>query len=840
MRRAARLAAMLAGLAAVASAYYPFVHYPSGLGPFVPVPEKFDLAALPNQTVPVLVAEAGPTRLAPGDSYTSVVSQVRAAINAWNEVESSELRVAFAGLFTPGTSQATPHIGIIFDDVPGVVARCAPVAKLGAVTPPSGSPYVPIVASTCIFNRDISQRPSSGEAFFLTTVHELGHALGLQHTLTSSVMSTELTRATTRATPLAADDIAGLSALYPAPKFLSNTGSISGQVLMGGQGVHLASVVALAPDRAALSALTNPDGTFRIDGLAPGQYYLYAHPLPPTQSPDLGPAEIVLPVADADRRSIPAGDPFETQFFPGVRNPQQAVPVRVSAGALTSGIVFQVQRRGSPQLYAVTTYSYPDRVAVKPAHLSLNGTQRLLAIASSPLQLTASGAPLAGLSISVLGGGPPIQQVRAYPPAPQWLQVDFGLEQAAPGPRHLVFGTSTELYVLPSAFYVVASAPPLIASILPGLDSRGNRWVTVVGNNLTLETRVVFDGLPGQRVEYFPGALVVTPPPGAPNYQASVAALNGDGQSSLFLQSPPVYAYDPGEAASISITPNALPAGVEAMVEINGVNTRFAEGQTVVGFGSSDVVVRRVWVLSPTRLRVQVGVAASAPAIATLVSVVSGFQIAVQPFGFQIMAANPRLLVINPQLWNPATGQASVYAGGPAVAQVSNLFPTTGTVSPLLFLNDQPIPVSSLAPGQVSFTVPAGLPVGPAVLRLIYGPEQIYPVLVNIDPPPPVILWVTTGTLPVDALRPAKPGEYLIVAVNGLAEPGVAVAAERLRITVAGVEHTALAVAPAMTPPGAHQILFALSASIPPGQHPLTVSLNGRVSAPGVLYVRAP
>lgn len=838
MRPLARAAAVLCCLAAAASAYYPFVHYASLTAPFTPIAEKFDLAALPDKTVSLYVSEVGPVRMATGDSFASVVTQVRMAAKVWNDVGTSELRVAFGGLFTPGTPQTAPRIEVVFDDVPGVLARCAPVSRLEPVSGPGG-PFVPIVASSCILNQDISQRPSFGEAFFMTTVHELGHALGLQHAMTSSAMSTELTRATTRAVPLAADDVAGISALYPTPQFLVQTGSITGQVTMAGLGVHMASVVALAPERAAVSALANPDGTYRIDGLAPGQYYVYVHPLPASQSADLGPAEIVLPL-DAELRPIPAGEAFGAQFFPGVRDPQQAMMVTVNPGTLTADVNFAVEQRSAPQLYAVTTYSFPGQVAVKPAHLSASAAQSLVAIASSPQRLTAEGAPALGLNIAVLGGGPAIQRIRAYPPAPHYLEVDFALGQSNPGPRHLVFTVNNELYVLPSAFQVVASPPPSVTAVLPGFDSHGNRWAAVVGANFTPDTRVVFDGLPARRVDYFPGAIVVTPPPGAANYQATVTALNSDGQSSLFLQAqaPATYTYEPGEPPAIWIAPAALPAGAEAMIEIMGVNTNFAEGHTAVGFGSSDIAARRIWVMSPTRLRVQVSVAASNPSIATLVSVVSGFQVIAQPFAFQVQPANPRLPVINPQLFNPATGQPSVYPGSPAVALVPNLLPYSAIVSPVLFLNDQQIAVASLAPGQVTFSIPAGFPLGPAVLRLQYGAEQIYPVIVNIDAPPPAILAVTTGVRLVDASWPAKPGDYLIVVVSGLADPGATVAPSRIRITVGGIEHQALAVAPAVTPVTAHQILFALSGSITTGQHALTVSIDGRASLPFPLHVR--
>ena len=71
-------------------------------------------------------------------------------------------------------------------------------------------------------------------------------------------MSTAVTRSTSRTRPLDADDIAGVSLLYPSRTFAGSFGSISGRVTMGGQGVNMASVVALRPTGSAISALTDP------------------------------------------------------------------------------------------------------------------------------------------------------------------------------------------------------------------------------------------------------------------------------------------------------------------------------------------------------------------------------------------------------------------------------------------------------------------------------------------------------------------------------------------------------------------------------------------------------
>ncbi len=97
--------------------------------------------------------------------------------------------------------------------------------------------------------------------------------------------------------------------------------------------MNLASVVAISPTGPAISSLTNPDGTYQIQGLPPGAYQVYVHPLPPDAAPSNG-LGLLLPT-DFSGRNFPASGAFAAQFFPGTQNPQLANSVNVTAGANT-------------------------------------------------------------------------------------------------------------------------------------------------------------------------------------------------------------------------------------------------------------------------------------------------------------------------------------------------------------------------------------------------------------------------------------------------------------------------------------------------------------------------
>jgi hypothetical protein len=63
---------------AAASAHYFYTQFPSKKAPYAPIIQKFDVAALPNGTVPYFISASGPVTYASGDSFNALVSEIRA------------------------------------------------------------------------------------------------------------------------------------------------------------------------------------------------------------------------------------------------------------------------------------------------------------------------------------------------------------------------------------------------------------------------------------------------------------------------------------------------------------------------------------------------------------------------------------------------------------------------------------------------------------------------------------------------------------------------------------------------------------------------------------------
>ena len=223
-------------------------------------------------------------------------STVTRAFETWDAVETADTSVEFAGF-----TQASPRLGDGANTL-GFVSRPDLEKVLGATNFLIDITTGEIVESDIFFNTRFTWSvASAGETgrhdLESIALHEIGHLLGLGH---SAIGETEIVPGgrrvlgaeavmfpiafapgSTADRTLKADDIAGLTDIYPTTQSRRRLGSISGRVLLNGRGVFGAHVVAYDPSTGALvgSFTLNEDGSFTIAGLAPGPYVLRVEPL---------------------------------------------------------------------------------------------------------------------------------------------------------------------------------------------------------------------------------------------------------------------------------------------------------------------------------------------------------------------------------------------------------------------------------------------------------------------------------------------------------------------------------------------------------------------------------
>jgi len=787
MQRALLLLAALGVISPMASAYYYYVFFANASSPYIPLPAHYDMRALKDSTIQYFISDVPAGPLMAGDSLTDIYSEIRQAAEAWNGVASSGLRLHFGGTRSVAAPQTVPGIDVVFDDnmPPGIVAQTiltfpADLSFLSA----KGTTFVPILRAKLQLRRDLTaagyQQASYTDAFFTTLVHEFGHTLGLQHTLTSAVMSTAITRATTRGAPLAADDISAISLLYTARGlhggFIASTGMIGGRVTVGGTGVSLASVVALSPTTgAAVSGMTFPDGTYELVGIPPGQYYLYVHPLPPAATGEGSPANIVPPV-DPANDNFAANTQFATQFFPGTQDWTQATAINVTAGAFVTDVNFAVTARSGPAVYAMQTYGYPNGVAI-PSPPLVTGTRDALVFYANGATVNNQTAMAPGLGVSVIGNAAAIEpgSLKYYQQGFLQAVVDTA-KVSANTPVALAVTLNGDLYVLPAALTVVANPAPTVTSVASQALNALQIVTTVAGSNLTTATRILFEGSPATVLfANADGSLAVTEPPGLSGSVATVEAINPDGQSSLQsladAAARPQFTYPQLNAASIVPTPAVVTAGTDTLMVISGVNTHFTEGQTVVGFGSSDISVRGSWVVSPTMVILNLSVDPAAQVGITYVTVATGLEIITLPDLFTVVAAPPNQISMQVPIVNAVTGLAGIPAGGTALIRTSGLpADLTGWT---LSVGPENVAFTADANGVLTVNLPLDLGVAPQPVQLTAPgnpPLAVVPrVILQLDSPPPVILWAVDYPAPADPTAPVVP---VLTSPSSPVEPG--------------------------------------------------------------------
>lgn len=865
MRKTARLLALagiLAGTASLATAYSYFVFFSSNASPFTPLLAHFDLAALTDNTVQFFISDQGPGPLMPGDSTTAIYSQIRQAARAWNSVPGSAIHLRFGGVSHIGAPQAVPGIDVVFDDdlPPGIIAQTKPtfpsdLSFLGN----KGVTFVPMLRSTVQLRRDLTAsgytQSSSSDAFFMTLVHEFGHSLGLQHTLTSSVMSTAITRATTKGAPLAADDIAAIALLYPAASgytasgyaasgyvggYLATTGSITGTVTLAGAGVNMASVVALSANGTTVSALTNPDGTYRIDAVPPGQYYVYAHPLPPAELGESAPANIVPP-ADAQGDSFAAFTSFGTQFFPGTTDWTQATAIGVAAGSSVNHVDFAVAARPSgPAVFAMETYGYQDGVAIAAPPLPAARRNGIVFYApGTTVDQQTAIAP--GLAVSVIGNAASIEAGSLKYYTQGFLQMVLDTATVTANlPAALAVTVDGDLYVLPAAFTVVPNTPPSITGVITQQSTWGLTTTVVTGSNLTAATRIQFDGAPADVLSAnSDGTLNIAPPPALSGQQAAVEAVNPDGQTSaqaLGSAAPPVYSYPVSDAPTIASSLATVTAGTDVTLAISGVNTHFASGRTVAGFGSSDVAVRGTWVVNPNLLLLNVTVNPAAQVAPVNLTVATGLEMVTLPAAVSVVAAAPNQVSLRVPVINSVTGLAGVPAGGTALMSTSG-FPAVSD-GWTLTIGAEAVPFQADKNGVLTVSVPGDLQVGPQTVQLSppasLAGVVVPPVLMQVDAPPPAITAAVDNTaangagVPVTPSAPAQAGDTVALTVSGLSDIyGVLPDTGSVWIDINGVNYPVLSVIKVPPAPDSSLILAVVQFVLP-----ANLTVDSSVSSP--------
>ncbi len=485
---------------------------------------------------------------------------IHRAFEAWEEVPAAGIDFAEDTTSDPArTDFASADIHLIWFDENDDSGYFAGASGTIAVTPITYNVGTgAILDADIIFNGDDHSfsTDKSGGTFDVQSIatHEVGHFLGLDHAASlASTMYPYAETARTVARSLTADDIGGVSEIYPSG---GGTAAISGFVVRSSDSVPItgAHVIAMNDQGVVVTTtLSGALGTFILKQLPADDYLVLAEPLDG-------------PVTGSNLASSVGGSVstnFSSTYLGGNSTPSI---VTASAGSTTAIGLLSVANAASANL--TTTFDYPYTIA--------RGSTTLIAILGSSIG--------AGDTVSVGGTGDVAIASSVFVSIGGLTGFVVTLNcavNAVLGPRNVFVTTSGGVLTLLAGMVEIVETAPTLGSLTPSTGAAyGGETVTVSGGNFQAGAIVDLGDAEATAVTFVSSSQLTITTPANETGSVKVKVQNPDGQVAVLANGFTFL----GQPAIATVMPVAGSTSGNTQVAIGGAG--FEAGATVT-FGGS-------------------------------------------------------------------------------------------------------------------------------------------------------------------------------------------------------------------------------------------------------------